>query len=249
VVPARDGARVRAGRLRHALRVVAVTALTAVVLGLTALAGLWFTTPDGDQAMPRVASMLAAEHAAPLTALPRGDRVTQALIATENSRYYDDVLGIDPPGAVKSVVFPLIGQGDQGGSTLEQQLAKLAFPDQAGGPLGKARVVTLAMKISTTYSKQDTLLMYLNAAYFGHGYYGLHDAALGYFHTDPAKLGWGQAAMLAGLVQAPSLYDPVVHLSAARARQAHVLDRLVATGVLTHAQADAAYAAPLHLVR
>jgi membrane peptidoglycan carboxypeptidase len=83
--------------------------------------------------------------------------------------------------------------------------------------------------------------------YFGHGFYGLTAAATGYFGVSPAHLSWAQASMLAGLVQAPSAYDPIDHLSAGRLRQRHVLDRLVATQVLSTAQADAAFAAPLVL--
>jgi len=69
----------------------------------------------------------------------------------------------------------------------------------------------------------------------------------GHFAKTPAQLSWSQASMLAGLVQAPSAYDPMIHLSAVRLRQRHVLNRLVATGVLSAAQADAAFAAPLGL--
>jgi membrane peptidoglycan carboxypeptidase len=83
--------------------------------------------------------------------------------------------------------------------------------------------------------------------YYGHGFYGLADAARGYFGTTPARLTWGQASMLAGLVQAPSAYDPYLHLDLARQRQRHVIDRLVATHVLTAAQGDAAFAEPLRL--
>jgi len=91
--------------------------------------------------------------------------------------------------------------------------------------------------------------MYLSAVYFGHGFYGLPAAARGYFATAPADLSWAQASMLAGLVQAPSAYDPYAHLDLARRRQRHVLDQLVATGTLTASQADTAFAAPLGLTR
>src|SRR5215469_6402549 len=82
---------------------------------------------------------------------------------------------------------------------------------------------------------------------FGDGYYGLQAASCGYFGVAPADLNWPQAALLAGLVQAPSAYDPLVHAALARAREAHVLGRLAATGTLTRAQAERAYRQPLHL--
>jgi penicillin-binding protein 1A len=91
--------------------------------------------------------------------------------------------------------------------------------------------------------------MYEDVAYFGHNYYGLQAASCGYFGFRPARLSWPQAAMLAGLVQEPSLDDPLAHYANGRAREAHVLGRLAAVGKLTQAQASALYAAPLHLVR
>ncbi len=85
--------------------------------------------------------------------------------------------------------------------------------------------------------------MYLSEVYFGHGFYGLPAAARGYFGVAPAALSWAQASLLAGLLQAPSAYDPYRHGDLAKKRQRHVLDRLVATGTLTVPAADATYAA------
>jgi membrane peptidoglycan carboxypeptidase len=79
--------------------------------------------------------------------------------------------------------------------------------------------------------------MYLNIAYFGHDYYGLRAASIGYFDQAPQNLDWAQAALLAGLLQAPTDYDPIDHPEPARQRRHYVLDRLIATGVLTPADA------------
>ncbi len=89
--------------------------------------------------------------------------------------------------------------------------------------------------------------MYLNAAYYGHGYWGELAAARGYFGTSPAGLDWAQAAMLAGLPQAPAALDPLKHYVLAKQRQRHVLHQLVVNQYLNRAQADAAYAEPLDL--
>ena len=89
--------------------------------------------------------------------------------------------------------------------------------------------------------------MYSNIAYFGHGYYGLQAASCGYFAVPSAALTWPQAALLAGLLQAPSADDPLAHLPLARAREAHVLGRLTVMETLTQAQAERAYKQPLHL--
>jgi penicillin-binding protein 1A len=105
----------------------------------------------------------------------------------------------------------------------------------------------LALKLDASYSKTEILRLYLAEVYFGHGFYGLPAAAEGYFGAAPARLSWAQASMLAGLVQAPSAYDPIRHLSTGRLRQQHVLHRLLTTGVLSAAQAGTAFAAPLGL--
>ena len=89
--------------------------------------------------------------------------------------------------------------------------------------------------------------MYLNAIYYGNGYWGDVAAARGYFGKDPGALDWAQAAMLAGLPQAPSAYDPLEHYSLAKLRQRHVLAQLVVNKAITEAQADAAYRQPLGL--
>ena len=87
--------------------------------------------------------------------------------------------------------------------------------------------------------------MYADVVYFGNDDYGLEAASCGYFGVPPADLSWPQAAMLAGMVQGPSLDDPLTHPANARTREVHVVDRLVATGKLTEAQGKAALAVPL----
>jgi penicillin-binding protein 1A len=140
------------------------------------------------------------------------------------------------------------GRPDQGGSTLYQQLAKMLYTPDGSGLTAEAEQVMLGVKLSLSYPRAEILQMYADVAYFGHGYYGLGEASCGYFGVSPAALSWPQAAMLAGLVQAPSADNPLGHLAAARVREAHVLARLTATRTLTPAQAGAAYRQPLHLV-
>ncbi len=91
--------------------------------------------------------------------------------------------------------------------------------------------------------------MYLNAAYFGNGYWGEAAAARGYFGVSPRRLRWGQAAMLAGLLQAPSTYDPARHPRPARARQRQVVDQLVDNHYLSATRGRAVLAEPLALRR
>jgi len=109
--------------------------------------------------------------------------------------------------------------------------------------------VGLGLKLSVSYSKPAILEMYLNAIYFGNGYWGYVTAAHGYFGVGPDQLTWPEAALLAGLPQAPSAYDPVLHFALAKRRQRQVLDQLVVNHVLTAAQANTAFRAPLPLRR
>jgi membrane peptidoglycan carboxypeptidase len=139
----------------------------------------------------------------------------------------------------------LTGGGDTGGATLYQQLAKVLYTPGRSGLTVEAEQVALAIKLYLTYTKSQILRMYAGVVYFGNGYYGLDAASCGYFGVRPAGLSWPEAAMMAGLVQGPSVDDPLTHPGAARAREVHVLGRLVATGKLTQAQAQSALAVPL----
>ena len=167
------------------------------------------------------------------------------MLATEDSRFFSHH-GLDALGVLRAAVAGVSGaRRDFGGATLDQQLAKNLYTrdDLAS----KVEQVVLSFKLEAQYTKNQILEMYLSEVYFGHGFYGLTAAARGYFGVAPAHLTWGQASVLAGLVQAPSAYDPYRHLALARSRQRHVLDRLVATKTLTVQQADEAYRSALHL--
>src|SRR5215469_18958580 len=148
--------------------------------------------------------------------------------------------GPPPPFAIAIVTAGfLMGNPDEGSSTLYQQLAKILYVPGRTGTLAKAEQILLGVKLALSYPKAEILQMYSSVAYFGHGYYGLQAASCGYFAVAPAALAWPQAAQLAGLVQAPTADDPITHLTLARARESHVLDRLAAMGKLTQAQAGA----------
>jgi membrane peptidoglycan carboxypeptidase len=236
-------------RWRRSSRMFWLAAAVVVALGVGIGIGtaVWLLTPSVDDLDARVETSLATHHAPALNQLPDPDRVGQALIATEDSRFESD-WGVDPLGVLRGLAGAVSGDPSAGGASLDQQLAKMVYvPDGASLP-AKVKQVVLGVKIDATYPKPEILTAYLNEAYFGHGFSGVESASRGYFGVAPARLSWAQASLLAGLVQAPSAYDPVVHLARARERQRHVLDRLVATGVLSRAEADAAFAAPLMLL-
>lgn len=226
------------------LRGLAVSLTAMAVLAAGAVGVLWVSTPPVDDLAQRVSDGLAAHQLGP-SSLPVTGRVAQALVATEDSRFYQHP-GVDP-GALPRVALTLVSQHDFGGATLEQQLAKVLYTPGRRDLPAKVQQVVLAVKLDRAYPKPTILQAYLNSVYFGHGYYGLTAATRGYFGLAPDQLSWAQASVIAGVVQAPSAYDPVNHLTLAKQRQHHVLDRLVATGVLSRAQADAEFAAPLNL--
>lgn len=203
------------------------------------------TTPSVGDAQARVHRILAAHHGR-YAAAPAPARLADAVVAVEDEHFYDNVFVNVLDGAGRAAVAALHTNADPGGSTIAQQLAKQLY-GRGSGLDATLREIALGVKLSLSYSKPQVLDMYLNAVYFGHGYWGDVAAAEGYFATAPSRLSWAQASLLAGLPQAPSLYDPLEHLELARARQRHVLDQLVVNHYLTRREADAVYRAPLNL--
>lgn len=219
-----------------------VVGIALTLLVAAGLAAVILSSPSVSDAPARVQAVLAAHHA------PSDDgviptRLAAALLATEDSRYHEDP-ALDPRGVVRAAVGVITNNGSDGGATIEQQLAKMLYaPGTSVG--AELRQVGVAFRLDQRFTKTAILAMYLDAAYFGDGAYGVTAASLHYFAVAPSQLSWGQASLLAGLVQAPTEYDPHGHLSLARKRQAHVLARLVATHQLTAGQAAAAWDAPL----
>ncbi len=233
----------RPRRRRSWLRRLAAVLGTLVLVLLLASAALWVATPGVDDAPARTAALLR-EHGAPSLNGAVPDRVAAALVATEDARFYSHS-GLDARGALRGALSLSRG-GALGGATIDAQLVKLLYTHGAAGLTPTTKQVVLAVKLDNAYSKHQILSMYFDAAYFGHGAYGLVSASRTYFGVAPSQLSWTQATMLAGLVNAPSAYDPTAHYTLARERQHHVLDRMVATKAFTRAQADQVFAAPLN---
>jgi penicillin-binding protein 1A len=234
----RPAARPARGRRRHGLlRRLLVVLVGLLVVAALLLAAGWVLTPSVDDAADRVAAHLAEHHAPALRgAVPA--KVAAALTATEDSRF-ENTPGLDPLGLIREPLGAVTGR-DEGGATLEQQLVKNLYQEgSTAGLTAKAENPVLALKLDRTWTKAQILRMYLDDGYYGHGLYGLTAASEGYFGVEPGRLTWAQASLLAGLFQAPSAYDPFRHPDAARNRQQHVLDRLVATGRLSRSAADA----------
>jgi penicillin-binding protein 1A len=225
------------------VRRLVTAALALALLAALAFGGLMVLTPSADNAQALTQAQDLAHHVA-YPGPPVPARFATSLVATEDWRFYSEP-GIDLFAVARVGFGFVLGHGIGGGATLYQQLAKLLYTQGRSNPADEAKQVALAVKLWMTYSHQQVLQMYSNVAYFGNGYYGLATASCGYFGVEPAGLSWPQAAMLAGMVQGPSVDDPFNHPANARTREAHVLGRLVATGKLTRAQARAALAIPV----
>ena len=172
--------------------------------------------------------------------------VPAAFIAIEDRRFRDH-LGVDPIGIFRALVTNVEAGGvRQGGSTLTQQLAKTSFLSSERSIRRKLQEVIIALYLEARLSKDEILQNYLSSVYFGDGAYGLRAAARTYFDKAPADLTLGEAAMLAGLVQAPSRLAPSRHLDRARTRARQVLAAMVETGAITAAEAKAARPARYH---
>ena len=232
--------RPRRGWPRWALR----ACLIALLLPATVLAGAELGTPSVAGAPSRVAAIDRASGSIPVEVDPSWP-IARAIVAAEDSGFYSDH-GLDVAGIVRALWGRITGV-DLGGSTITQQLAKAVYTEGGTGLGDRVLQVALALKLEGHYTKAAILSMYLSAVYYGHGYVGVLAASEGYFGLPPDRLSWAQASLLAGLPQAPTRLDPLRHLSLAKQRQAYVLGRLVATGVLTEAQADTADQAPLGL--
>ena len=175
-----------------------------------------------------------------------------ATIATEDKDFYSNA-GIDPMGIARALWQNLVaGEIAQGASTITQQLAKNVLIDREARTdktyVRKIQEAALAFRISELYSKSEILEMYLNQVYYGHLSYGIEAAAETYFGKHAGELNLAEAALLAGLPQAPSDYDPYINPEKAKDRRGHVLDRMVEQGYVTSQEAERTKTADLGIL-
>jgi penicillin-binding protein 1A len=173
--------------------------------------------------------------------------VQHAFVAKEDARFYQNPYGIDIRGIVRAAWTDLVlHRAAQGASTIPQQLARNRFPIGSARTLKrKLQEAILAFELVRHYTKDEILTMYLNQVYFGQGAYGIQAAAQTYFGVPASKLTLAQGALLAGLVRAPSVYDPFNHPQLALQQRNIVLDLMVQQHYITAAQAAAAKAQSL----
>ncbi|MCJ2036607.1 PBP1A family penicillin-binding protein [Methylobacterium sp. J-068] len=250
-------------RLRRRPWIAAILALVLVPLAL--LAGLvlysFATLPPlggvvpeaGQRALTveaddgRVFATRGAFQGEKLTAAEMPPHLAQAVIAIEDRRFRSH-WGIDPRGILRAVYRNVVGGGvREGASTITQQYVRLTSLTQEKSLRRKIQEAFLALRVEATMSKDEILLGYLNTAYFGAGAYGIDAAARRYFGKGAKALTLPEAAMLAGLVRAPSQLAPTRNFGGAKERADVVLQTMVETGAITAAEADKARAQTITL--
>jgi penicillin-binding protein 1A len=171
----------------------------------------------------------------PIDLLPR--HVTDAIIATEDHRFFDH-WGLDPIGLMRAMLTNLrAGRYAQGGSTLTQQLAKNLFLNSERRLGRKFEELYLALWLELRLSKKDILELYLNRVYFGGGAYGIEAASRRYFNKSARELSIIEAAVLGGVLKAPSKYSPLASPPLARSRARVVVQKMLAVKLITEEQA------------
>ncbi|HEY7198163.1 MAG TPA: PBP1A family penicillin-binding protein [Gaiellaceae bacterium] len=266
----RDRNRRRRERAAHKRLVVLVTLLVLVGL-LAALAAAAFTgatafrnscdlgslrpvsigqntfvyAADGSM----LGSIPADKNRQPLQFREMSHWVRDATVAVEDKRFWDHG-GLDYEGIIRAAVKNLEeGHIVEGGSTITQQLVRNLYIGQERSFERKIKEACLALKLNDAWSKQRILQTYLNQVPYGNHAYGVEAAAQTYFSRHAKKLTLTQAALIAGLPQAPSAYDPFVRPDAAKARRNEVLRAMLEDGEISQTEYDKAVARPLGLKR
>lgn len=237
---------------------VVISAAVAVVFGLSTVYVLWAIKdlPDpnvdvlaaGDVVvLDRNGQLIedyspAGHYHVDLALDQMGKYAPNAVLAAEDRNFYHHG-AIDVGSTLRALYVDVTNRGlNEGGSTITQQLVKIQLLTPEKSLPRKLHELVLAVALEQRFSKDQILTMYLNRVYFGHGAYGVGAAARTYFSKDAKDLTAGQAAFLAGLIQAPSAYDPVIHFSLAQQREQYVLEGMVTTQALSREEADAALA-------
>ena len=165
----------------------------------------------------------------------------KAVIAAEDRRYYSHG-AVDVVGFSRAMYNNIISMKlKEGGSTITQQLSKNIFLDQRAEIDRKIKELFYSIELEKKYSKDDILELYVNTSYFGAGYYGIGPATKGYYDKTPEKLSLNEAAFLAGVPNAPSVYNPYEHYDLAVQRRNIVLKKMVFNGDITQEEAIIVY--------
>jgi penicillin-binding protein 1A len=181
----------------------------------------------------------------PISKIP--ENLIRAVVAVEDSRFWQHK-GIDFIAIVRAILKDAMARRmKEGASTITQQLAKVIFLSPEKTIVRKLKEAILAFRLEKNLTKDEIIELYLNRIYFGHGAYGVEMAARTYFGKSISDINLAEAALLGGLVKAPSNFSPYSNLDKAKARQYVVLKRMQDEGYITKEEVEKAYKQPLHL--
>ncbi len=258
--PRRPRRRIRRLRLLALIGVLGVLALTAFSYGVVVAVGqqLRGLDPFAQATRQQVDGYVYAGDGHTILAVLRGSQsrvlvhseqispwVKQAIVATEDKRFYEH-RGVDIRGMARALWADIRNKSAvQGGSTITQQFVKNELTGNAPSITRKLKEAALAWRLEQAWKKDRILTAYLNTIYFGNGAYGIERAARTYFGHNALKLTLPQAALLAGIPEDPSLYDPVAHPQTAKGRRALVLRLMLQQHDITSGQYAAAARAPM----
>jgi len=229
-------------------RLGAAIAFVAALIAPVVLT-LWVSTPDVSDVQERTARLTRSYGVQLLKPDQVPTMLAQAVVATEDQRFYSHH-GIDTVGLARAGAYDLASRClCQGGSTITQQLVKQLYLNGSDRGYNKVVDMMLALKVEGVLSKQQIMADYLSEIPTGANRYGVVDAACTYFGRSLDQLTLGQYALLAGVAQAPSIYDPTINPAAAQSRRADVLNDMVSERYITPGQAAAAKAEPVVIVR
>lgn len=232
-------------RLPVPARRAALTLILIAFLAAPSAITLWVSTPSTDDIQQRV---LAATKAHGVVLLAEGDvppLLAQAVVATEDERFYEHH-GMDTIGLGRAFLYDATHSCFcQGGSTITEQLVKDIYLGGSNEGYNKIVDVVMALKVERVIGKNRIMADYLSEITTGLNRYGVTQAACDYFHKPLAGLTIGQYALLAGVTQAPSLYDPTIDPGLAAARRSSVLSAMVNDKFITPEQAATANAEPV----
>ncbi|MFC5136863.1 transglycosylase domain-containing protein [Actinomycetospora rhizophila] len=237
-------------RRNRRLRRIAYVLLGLILLGPVlafAVGWIFFRVPTPDDATNNQLATISYANGSSLASLvpEQGNRikvpitqvplhVQQSVLSAEDRSFYSN-LGFDPVGILRAVWLQATG-GSGGGSTITQQYVKNTLVGDEYSIWRKYREVVIAAKISQEQSKEEILGNYLNTIYFGRGAYGIQAASQAYFGKDVSQLSVSEGAMLAGLIQSPSRWDPAVDRGMSEQRWNFVLDGMVSQNWLPAAE-------------
>jgi penicillin-binding protein 1A len=202
-----------------------------------------------DSAGTVYATIRSPEVREPIPAEQIPDVMRNAIVAAEDQRFLQHK-GVDPVALMRAVVADLRSKSaQQGGSTITQQYVKNVYVGSEKTAMRKVKEAALAVRLEQQKSKQEILTAYLNGVFFGNGVYGVQAASKYYFGKPAKNLTLGEAAMLAGIVPAPSLRNPVRNYQTARAKQLETLNKMSELGMIDVRQASDAFRVPPVIAR